>query len=91
MCSLKLLQLYSMQTVAAKDISTHFMEILFQVQKGEQVAISIGDDNNPVALLIPYQIASNSKRNLGVLEGKMDVQFSDDLDMSIDAFIGEKE
>ncbi len=79
-----------MQTLAAKDVSAHFMEILFQVQNGEQVAISSGEDNHPVAMLIPYPNELVSKRTLGVLAGKMNVQFPGDFEMSVEELLGEK-
>jgi len=78
-----------MQTLAAKDVPAQFMEILFQVQNGEHVAISTDDDNHPVAMLIPYPNVLLSKRTLGVLEGKMSVEFSNDFEMSIEELIGE--
>jgi prevent-host-death family protein len=67
-----------MKTLQIKEIKTNFSSIIKEVENGNEVAISHGNKNQTIAVIISYEKwKKNLKRQLGTLEGKMTVEFSD--------------
>ena len=72
-----------MKTIQSADAKTHFSSILRDVEAGNEVAIAYGKKRQKIAVIIPYEKWKKSqKRQLGTLEGKMSVSFSDDFQMT---------
>jgi prevent-host-death family protein len=77
-----------MKTVRSADAKTHFSSILRDVEAGDEVAISYGKKKQTIAVIIPYEKWKKSqKRQLGTLEGKISVSFSDDFKMTDEELI----
>jgi antitoxin (DNA-binding transcriptional repressor) of toxin-antitoxin stability system len=71
-----------------KSTEFHFSSILKDIEAGNEIAISYGKKNRTVAVIIPYEKWKKGKeRQLGTLEGKMSVKFSDDFTMTDEELI----
>jgi len=72
-----------MKTVAVGELKAQFSEILRKVQLGESFGILYGKKKHPVAMLAPFIEEKPKKpRELGLLEGKVNVVFADDFKMT---------
>jgi len=72
-----------MKTMQSAEAKTHFSSVLKDVEAGNEVAISYGRKKETIAVIIPYEKWKKSqKRQLGTLEGKMSVTFSNDFSMT---------
>jgi prevent-host-death family protein len=76
-----------MKTLQSAEAIAHFSSILKDVEAGNEVAIVHGKKQT-VAVIIPYeQWKKLKKRQLGTLEGKMTVDFSDNFSMTDEELI----
>jgi len=70
------------------ELKTHFSEVLHKVQKGERFGILYGRGKKPVAMIVPFVEEVKKKRKLGLLEGKVTLEFADDFEISENELIG---
>ncbi|MDR2097234.1 MAG: type II toxin-antitoxin system Phd/YefM family antitoxin [Spirochaetaceae bacterium] len=78
-----------MKTLQSAEAKAHFSSILKDIEAGNEVAIAYGKKKKTIAVIISYeQWKKSKKRQLGTLEGKMTVSFSDDFSMSDEELIG---
>jgi antitoxin (DNA-binding transcriptional repressor) of toxin-antitoxin stability system len=77
-----------MKTMPVGELKTHFSEVLHKVQKGERFGILYGRGKKPVAMIVPFVEEIKKKRQLGILEGKVTIEFKDDFEMTDDELIG---
>jgi antitoxin (DNA-binding transcriptional repressor) of toxin-antitoxin stability system len=67
-----------METLQLLETNINFSSILKYVEAGNEFAIA-DKNKQPIAIVIPYnKWKQNTKRQLGTLENKMSVVFSDD-------------
>jgi len=72
-----------MKTLQSAQAKTHFSSMLKDVEAGNEIAITYGKKKQTIAVIIPYKKwKKNQKRQLGTLEGKMSVTFSEDFAMT---------
>ena len=72
-----------MKTLQSAKAKTHFSSVLKDVEAGNEIAITYGKKKQTIAVIIPYKKwKKNQKRQLGTLEGKMSVNFSEDFAMT---------
>jgi antitoxin (DNA-binding transcriptional repressor) of toxin-antitoxin stability system len=71
-----------MKTMAVGELKTHFSQVLNDVRLGQKVSISYGRAKEPVAMIVPYQEEKKGERNIGILDGKAIISFSDDFEMT---------
>jgi antitoxin (DNA-binding transcriptional repressor) of toxin-antitoxin stability system len=64
-----------MKTVKIKDIETSFEKLLIEVNKGTNIGILDGKRKKPVAMIVPYSKEKESKRRIGILDGKISIKF----------------
>jgi len=77
-----------MKTVQLAEAKTHLSSIIKDIQAGDEVAIAYGKKRETVAVIIPYEHWKKSrKRKLGMLKGKVAVNFSKDFSMSDEELI----
>jgi prevent-host-death family protein len=77
-----------MKTVQSAKAQTNFSSILKDVEAGNEIAITYGKKKQTVAVIIPYEKwKKTQKRQLGTLEGKMSVHFSENFEMSDEELI----
>ena len=76
--------LCAMKTMAVGEFKAHFSEILENVMRGEKVGILYGRSKKPVAMLVPYSEEKKVEREIGILDGKVAINFKDDFEMTIE-------
>jgi antitoxin (DNA-binding transcriptional repressor) of toxin-antitoxin stability system len=77
-----------MKAMAVGEIKTHFSEILEKVKNGEKVGILYGKAKKPVAMIIPYNEGKRIERKIGILDGKIKIEFRDDFEMTSEELLG---
>jgi antitoxin (DNA-binding transcriptional repressor) of toxin-antitoxin stability system len=77
-----------MKIIQSAEAKAHFSSILKDIEAGNEVAIAYGKKKQTIAVIIPYeQWKKSKKRQLGTLEGKMTVNFSNDFSISDEELI----
>jgi PHD/YefM family antitoxin component YafN of YafNO toxin-antitoxin module len=72
-----------MKTIQFSEAKTDFYAILKEVENGNEFAISYGNNKKSIAVILSYEKwKKNQKRQLGTLEGKMSVEFSENFAIS---------
>jgi antitoxin (DNA-binding transcriptional repressor) of toxin-antitoxin stability system len=72
-----------MKTLPVGELKAKFSEVLELVEKGESFGILYGKKKKPVAMIVPYSKKGIKKeRKVGLLEGKIEVKFHDDFEMT---------
>ena len=71
-----------MKTMAVGELKTSFSQVLEDVKQGKKIGILYGRAKKPVAMIVPYKSEKKSKRKIGILNGKVNIQFKDDFKMT---------
>jgi prevent-host-death family protein len=72
-----------MKTLPVAELKAQFSEVLEKVKHGESFSILYGRKKKPVAMLVPYDdTQKKSDRKIGILDGKVNIQFSDNFKMT---------
>lgn len=78
-----------MKTLAVGELKAQFSEVLEKVKSGESFGILYGKKKKPIAMIVPYKDSVEKKeRKIGLLEGKVNIQFYDDFKMSEEELLG---
>lgn len=76
-----------MKTMQVGEFKSHFSEILEEIRKGEEIAISFGKKKEKLAVLVPYEkYMRKTRRQLGLLEKKGNFKIGTDFKVSENAF-----
>jgi antitoxin (DNA-binding transcriptional repressor) of toxin-antitoxin stability system len=72
-----------MKTLPVGELKAQFSEVLEKVKSGESFGILYGRKKKLIAMIVPYKDSVEKKeRKIGLLEGKVNIQFSDDFNMT---------
>ena len=72
-----------MTTLTVGALKSRFSEVLGQIERGREFAVSYGRRKKKVAVIIPFEkYRKKGKRRLGLLNGKLAYRFSPDFKMS---------
>lgn len=77
-----------MEAVTAGKIQNHFPEILEKVRNGKKVSILYDGIKTPVAMIVPYVEEKKAERKIGILDGKISIDFSENFEMTTEELIG---
>jgi antitoxin (DNA-binding transcriptional repressor) of toxin-antitoxin stability system len=78
-----------MKTLPVGELKAQFSEVLEKVKAGESFGILYGKKKKPIAMIVPYKDSVEKKeRKIGLLEGKVNIQFSDNFKMSEEDLLG---
>ena len=69
------------------EFKTHFSDVIEQVKAGEEIAATYGKKKKVVGYFLPEK-PQRHKRKLGILEGKAQVIFGPDFEMTTEEFLG---
>ena len=61
--------------MAVGELKTCFSQVLEEVKNGNKVGILYGRAKKPVAMIVPYQEEKKADRKIGILDGKVTIQF----------------
>jgi antitoxin (DNA-binding transcriptional repressor) of toxin-antitoxin stability system len=76
-----------MKTMTVGEFKTHFSDVIEQVKAGEKIAVTYGKKKAIIGYFSPEK-PQKPKRKLGILEGKVEVIFKPDFEMTIEEFLG---
>ena len=62
---------YVMITMAVAELKAHFSKVLGDVRNGQTVGILYGKARKPVAMIVPYKAERTGKREIGILDGRI--------------------
>ena len=68
--------------MAVGEIKTHFSQVLGEVQQGKKVGILFGRAKKPIAMVVPYEEEKKSERKIGILDGKVKIEFMHNFKMT---------
>ena len=72
-----------MKTIPMSDMQTNLKSIMRDIASGNELAITQEDNNETVAVLVPYSIwKKTQKRQLGTLKNRGTVIFEQDFKMA---------
>jgi len=77
-----------MKTMAVGEIKTHFSQILGEVKNGKRVGILFGRAKKPIAMIVPYVEEKKRERKIGILDGKVKIDFKNDYKMTTEELCG---
>ncbi len=76
-----------MKTLQVGEFKSHFSEVIENIKKGEEVAISFGKKKEKIAVLVPYsKYMKKVSRKIGLLEKKASFTLSSDFKVSDETF-----
>jgi antitoxin (DNA-binding transcriptional repressor) of toxin-antitoxin stability system len=76
-----------MITMTVGEFKTHFSDVIEQVKAGEKIAVTYGRKKEVIGYFSP-ETPQKPKRKLGLLEGKIEVIFGPDFEMTTEEFLG---
>jgi prevent-host-death family protein len=76
-----------MKRLPVSELKAHFSDVLSRVKQGERIGILYGRNRKLVAVISPYTEEHKSERNIGILEGRAEVNFSEDYKLSEEEFL----
>ncbi|PJZ69684.1 prevent-host-death protein [Leptospira perolatii] len=76
-----------MKSFPVGELKSRFSEVLEYVKNGEKVGILFGKGKKPVAMIVPIEKKTSSKRKIGPLDGKVKISFSEDFSISEEEFL----
>ena len=77
-----------MRSMSAREIKAEFAKVLEMVRRGERIGVRYGSGQEPVAMIVPYEWARPARRDVGFLDGKVTIDFTDDYEMTEDELLG---
>jgi antitoxin (DNA-binding transcriptional repressor) of toxin-antitoxin stability system len=77
-----------MKTMSVGDAKSYFSQILEEVKQGSKVGILYGKAKKPVAMIVPYEEEPVKERKIGLLDGKVKIEFMDDFSMTTEDLLG---
>jgi len=77
-----------MKTLPVGEFKSKFSEVLENVKKGDEIAISFGKKKEKIAVIIPYKKYKKSiHRTLGILEHKASYKLSSSFSITDEEFL----
>lgn len=79
-----------MKTLQANKLKAQFSSVLNMVKQGEKIGILQGKNRKPVAMIVPYIEEKKKQRKIGLLDGKVKIQFNSDFKITEEKLLGLK-
>lgn len=77
-----------MRALPVAELKARFSKVLHNVRRGERIGILYGRSKTPVAMIVPWVPARAGRRDLGLLDGEITIEFADDFEMTEEEFLG---
>ena len=78
----------SMKTMGVGEFKSNFSEVLKLVIAGENIGIIYGRKKEVVAMIVPNHGDKKLQRVLGILDGKVKVEFGNNFKIDENEFLG---
>ena len=77
-----------MKTLEFTEAKNYFPAMLKEIENGNEIAIAYGKERQTIAVVMSYEKwKKNQKRQLGTLEGRMSVEFTENFAMTDEELI----
>jgi antitoxin (DNA-binding transcriptional repressor) of toxin-antitoxin stability system len=76
-----------MKAMPVGEFKAHFSKILEEVKQGNKIGILYGRTKEPVAMIVPYAEEKEAERKIGILDGKIKIEFKDDFEMTTEELV----
>lgn len=77
-----------MKMLPVGELKAQFSEVLEKVKMGESFGILYGKKKKPVAMIVPFNDQERkSERKIGILDGKVKIQFADNFKITEEEFL----
>jgi antitoxin (DNA-binding transcriptional repressor) of toxin-antitoxin stability system len=76
-----------MKAMLVGEVKARFSEVLEEVKQGGRVEILYGRAKKPVAMLVPFVEEKVTKRKIGILDGKIKIEFMPDFKMTAEELL----
>ena len=77
-----------MKTMTVGEFKTHFSEVVEQVKAGVSFAVTYGRKKEVVGYFLPESQLEKPCRQLGLLEGKLSINFKKDFQITEEDLLG---
>lgn len=77
-----------MKSVSITEFKANFHEVIMLLQNEETIAVTDDNSEDVVGYFVRETPRPRGPRQLGILEGKATITFSDDFKMTEDEFLG---
>ncbi len=68
-------------------LKAEFSKVLADVRRGERIGVVYGRSKQPVAMVVPYAPEAVGTREIGFLDGKVTIDFTDGYEMTEDELL----
>ena len=76
-----------METVFARELKSNFPDIMQKIAKGSRINILHDQTGQPLAVIVPCAAEKTAKRKIGLLDGKIKIEFKDDFEMTAEELL----
>jgi len=77
-----------MKVLTVGEFKAKFSDVIADILKGDEVAVSYGKKKEKIGVMVPYTIYEKKKvRKLGIWKGKATVKFAKDFKMTDEEFL----
>ncbi|HAV56642.1 MAG TPA: prevent-host-death protein [Acinetobacter junii] len=77
-----------MKVLTVGEFKAKFSDVIADILKGDEVAVSYGKKKEKIGVMVPYKIYEKKKvRKLGIWKGKATVKFAKDFKMTDEEFL----
>lgn len=73
-----------MRAMSVAKLKAEFSKVLADVRRGERIGVVYGRSKQPVAMIVPYGPEAVRTREIGFLDGKVTIEFTDGYEMTED-------
>lgn len=80
-----------MITMPVAELKAQFSRVLVAVRAGERIGVLYGKSREPVAMIVPYEPVDPPERDVGFLDGKVQIEFKDDFEVTDEELLGSGE
>jgi antitoxin (DNA-binding transcriptional repressor) of toxin-antitoxin stability system len=64
------------------NLKTVFPILCKEIEKGNRINILHDQTGQPLAVIVPYTAQKTAKQKIGLLDGKIKIEFKDDFEMT---------
>ena len=76
-----------METMFVKEFKSSFPDIMQKIENGNRINILHDLTRQPLAVIVPYAAKKTTKRKIGLLDGKIKMEFKDDFKMTTEELL----
>ena len=76
-----------MEIMFVREFKSSFPDIMQKIEKGSRINILHDQTKQPLAVIVPCVAKKAAKRKIGLLDGKVKIEFKDDFKMTTEELL----